>query len=166
MRALWSDEARGVYEDDDEQEEGEMDDGEDSEEVEEESDCGSEHMHEDGAIDEMLNEIRQQVAELSIDELLSSECPDFHGTGFYLTVARTNHSCNPNVTMEFENFNSLVSCKTLRDVSPNEELRMSYISVPDCKSVQTRRRQLRDYLFECACDRCELEWSSRKFNAM
>ena len=165
MQALWSDEARGIYEDEEEDEEEEMDDSD--EYVDEENDdCCSDHMHEDGAIEEMLNDIRRQVNELSIDDLLTAECPDFHGSGFYLTVARTNHSCSPNVTMEFENFNSLVSCKTLRDIPANEELRMSYISVPESKSVRTRRNQLRDYLFECECERCEAESSSKKFNAM
>ena len=167
MRALWSNEARGVYEDDDdEDDEAEVMSEENVEDEEISDDCCSHVMDEEGAIEEMLEEIRQQVAEMSVDELLESECPDFHGTGFYLSVARTNHSCDPNVTMEFENFNCIVSCKTLRNVNANDELRMSYISRPDTKSVQVRRRQLQDYLFECSCDLCEKQWSARKFNAM
>ena len=151
MRALWSDEARGVYEDEEEDEEGEEQD----DDFEEDNETDSEHMHEDGAVDEMLEEIRNEVALVSVEELLSSECPNFHGTGFYLTVARTNHSCTPNVVMEFENFNSVVICKSLCEIEPNSELRMSYISVPEKKSVKTRQSQLVDYLFVCNCKRCE-----------
>ncbi len=155
MRALWSDEARGVYEDEpeDEEEIGSDQDNYD----EEDEDIESEHMHEEGAVDEMLEEIRNEVSILSVEELLSSEFPDFHGTGFYLTVARTNHSCSPNVVMEFENFNSIVTCKSVSDIEPNQELRMSYISLPDTKSVKTRQSQLVDYLFVCNCKRCEEE---------
>ena len=151
MRALWNDEARGIYEDeideDDDQEMSDMDDS-DSDEVDE-------HFHDNESIDEMLNEIRSQVSEIPIERLLEeSEYPNFHGTGFFLSVARTNHSCEPNVSMDFDDGKAIVSCKTLRDINPGEEIRMSYISCPSIRSKKVRQSLLKDYLFTCNCSLC------------
>jgi hypothetical protein len=160
MRALWNDEAQGIYEDEEELEMDHDDEGTDER-------ChDDEEGHNEEAITAMLDEIREAVISLSADELLSVECPTFHGTGFYLSVARTNHSCEPNVQMDFDDLNCTVSCKALRSIAAGEELRMSYISRPDEKSVQLRRSQLWDYLFQCACRKCESEWSQKIFHAM
>jgi hypothetical protein len=149
MRALWDDEARGVY-DDDEEEEMEDDD---------QSVSSEEHCHDEHHVDEMLMAIRAEVAEIPVETLiLEGEYPDFHGAGFFPSVARTNHSCEPNVSMDFDSGNFLVSCKVGdKKIQSGQELRMSYISRPDQRTVVQRRHQLRDYLFECACAKCERE---------
>ena len=154
MRALWNDEAKGVYEDDEDEEEDEsMDD--------EGGDDHSGHCHddhdEDGYVEELLEGLREQVQDLSTQELLDCEYPNFHGTGFFVSVARTNHSCDPNVTMDFESGNAVVSCRTVRPVTCGEELRMSYISNPAAKRYDTRKAQLSDYLFTCVCPLCEAQ---------
>jgi hypothetical protein len=148
MRLLWNDEARGIYEEEDGDE---MDDEE--EEEEEVMDESPEH-HGCGDVDEMIEQVREQVSHLSLTELLDCEYPDFHGTGFFTSVARTNHSCEPNVGMDFDDGNAVVSCKALRDMVPGQELRMSYIARPEEKSVAVRQGQLKDYLFDCRCSRC------------
>jgi hypothetical protein len=149
MRALWDDEAKGVYEDDYMEDEEEVEMG--SEDVE----SDDEHIHEgEQCVDEMLESIRFEVSKMTIGDLLESEYPNFHGTGLYVSVARTNHSCTPNVTMDFDDENATITCKALRDIQQGEELRMSYISNPDNKKVSTRRAQLQDYLFTCNCDLC------------
>jgi hypothetical protein len=153
MRALWNDEARGIYEDECEDEANE----DMSNEVDEEYDEDDErdHCHDEEFIDEMLNQIRSEIDLIPFDRLLEeSEYPDFHGSGLFLTVARTNHSCDPNVTMDFEIGNTVVSCKALRDLMPGEELRMSYISCPSSRSKNVRRDMLKDYFFTCNCSLC------------
>ena len=148
MRLLWNDEARGIYEDEEE------DDDEMEYEEEEEMEESHDHDHGCGDVDEMIEQVREQVSHLSLTELLECEYPDFHGTGFFTSVARTNHSCDPNVVMDFDDGNAVVTCKALRDIVPGQELRMSYIARPEEKSVSARQSQLKDYLFECRCSRC------------
>lgn len=148
MQALWGDEARGVYEDeefdDDEMESDDCDDDDDHHHVEDES-----------CIDKMLSRIRDQVKERHIEELLAeSQFPNFHGTGFFVSVARTNHSCAPNVVMDFDDGNAVVSCKAVKPISPGDQLFMSYISNPESRSKSARQASLKDYLFDCNCSLC------------
>jgi hypothetical protein len=155
MRLLWNDEARGIYEDDDEEDEidDEMEEQDEGGEVEE---CCDSH-HDDNYVDELIAGISEEVAQMSLAELLDSEFPSFHGTGFFTSVARTNHSCDPNIVMDFDNGNATVCCKALRDIGAGEELRMSYIARPETKSKAQRHAQLKDYLFECSCSKCQQE---------
>ena len=158
MRALWDDEARGVY-DDEEDDEEEIADSEEEEDHHEH--CHDhDHCHDEGEfVDDMIAEIREQVATMSLGELLDeeSEYPNFHGTAFFVSVARTNHSCTPNVTMDFDSDNAMVTCKSLFPIAAGEELRMSYISNSATKSRKTRQSLLKDYLFDCACPLCQQE---------
>jgi hypothetical protein len=150
MRLLWNDEARGIYEDGEEgseYEDAEMDD------QCAESECGSAH-HDEGYVDDMIASLRDEVSTLSLQDLLKCENPSFHGTGFFPSVARTNHSCNPNVVMDFDDGCALVTCKALRPIAQGEELRMSYIGRPDEKAKSARQAQLKDYLFDCSCEKC------------
>ena len=151
MRALWDDEAKGVYEED-EEEDNEDDQEMDDDDVDEH--CHDEHGHDEGYVEELLDGIREQVKEMTLEELLNSEYPNFHGTGFFVSVARTNHSCVPNVTMDFESDNCVVSCKAIHAIGSGDELRMSYIANPATKRYGTRQAQLKDYLFTCVCPRC------------
>ena len=155
MRLLWNDEARGIYEDEEEEEDVDYE-SEEMECVDEDGDCCESH-HDEEYVDEMVAAIREEVGQMSIDDLLASEYPNFHGTGFFGSVARTNHSCDPNVVMDFDDNNAVVSCKALRDIEAGEELRMSYIARPESKPRKLRQAQLNDYLFECTCTRCILD---------
>jgi len=149
MRALWNDEAQGIYEDE------EADDAdEDLVDPEDEDEMHDDHHDDHHSVEEMLDDIRNEVKEMSIDELMNAENPAFHGTGFYLSVARTNHSCDPNVQMDFDQFNCTVTCKALKQIGTDSELRMSYIARPDSKSVEVRRHQRVDYLVHCKCEKC------------
>ena len=159
MRLLWNDEARGIYEDDVYESDGEEYDHNMSDDVHEEGedDCHSHHI---GDVDEMIEQIRGEVRSQPVTDLLRCEFPEFHGTGFFTSVARTNHSCDPNVEMNFEQGNCVVCCKALREITAHEELRMSYIGSPNKLSLQLRRAQLKDYLFTCDCRMCSAEVSS------
>jgi hypothetical protein len=156
MRLLWNDEARGIYEDD--SLESLVEGGDESmsnESFDEfENDCHLNHIRD---VDELIDQIRTEISNLSLSDLLLCEFPEFHGTGFFTSVARTNHSCAPNVVMNFERGNYVVSCKALMDIAPHEELRMSYIGLPHKLGLQARRAQLKDYLFTCRCPVCSAE---------
>jgi hypothetical protein len=56
--------------------------------------------------------------------------------------------------MDFEDGCALVTCKALRPIAQGEELMMSYIGRPDEKSKSARQAQLKDYLFDCSCEKC------------
>ena len=128
---LWNDEAKGVDENND------FGDAilEESEGIE------IDEFHSDGTgcVDDLLERIREDVNLMSFDELLGSEYPNFHGTGLYISVARTHHSCQPNVSVDFNEGNAVVSCTAIRDIQADQELQMSYISNPARKSVSHRQ---------------------------
>jgi hypothetical protein len=71
-------------------------------------------------VDDLLERIREDVNLMSFDELLDSEYPNFHGTGLYISVACTNHSWKPNVSMDFNEGSAVVSCTAIRDILADE----------------------------------------------
>jgi hypothetical protein len=134
------------------------------------------HINDDG---KLIEEIRQEVNGLSLEELLEktrTNWPRFHGTGFCPLVARCNHSCDPNIKFYFlgeegrdGNGNAdapqtggkpayvtnRLTAKTLRDIQPGEELRISYVDEDDTRV--RRQLMLREYGFHCRCEKCERE---------
>ncbi len=87
---------------------------------------------------------------------VDSVFPPLDGTAFYETICRINHSCDPNVAVQYiENVGISglqASLVALRDIYPNEELVQSYI---DCNmDTESRQLSLRDYGFICGCVRC------------
>lgn len=156
MRLLWNDEARGIYEGDslDCLVEGGDETMSNESSGDLEDDC---HLNHAADVDELVDQIRTEISNLSLPDLMLCEFPEFHGTGFFTSVARTNHSCAPNVVMNFERGNYVVSCKALRDIAAHEELRMSYIGSINKLCLQARRALLQDYLFTCRCSHCSAE---------
>uniref|UniRef100_A0A674NJ34 Protein-lysine N-trimethyltransferase SMYD5 n=1 Tax=Takifugu rubripes TaxID=31033 RepID=A0A674NJ34_TAKRU len=75
----------------------------------------------------------------------------------YITVNNCcNHSCVPNAEVSFPNNNFLLQLSTLSDISPGEEICISYL---DCcqreRSRHSRHKILREnYLFVCSCIKC------------
>ncbi|KAM3876950.1 LOW QUALITY PROTEIN: histone-lysine N-methyltransferase SMYD3 [Diretmus argenteus] len=74
------------------------------------------------------------------------------GVGLYPSLSLLNHDCRPNCVMVFEG--TKLHLRAVQDISPNEELTISYI---ETVSVTTdRRRHLEDqYHFTCHCQRCD-----------
>jgi hypothetical protein len=80
------------------------------------------------------------------------------GSGFYSIHSCFNHSCDPNCRVllprdDLENAKAIV--QVTRDVEEGEELTMSYIEEDEPYAV--RQEQLRDYGFECRCQKCLVE---------
>lgn len=74
------------------------------------------------------------------------------GVGLYPSLSLLNHDCRPNCVMVFEGTKLLL--RAVRDISPQEELTISYIET--LSLAEDRRRQLEDqYHFTCHCQRCD-----------
>ncbi|KAH9820106.1 hypothetical protein DFH28DRAFT_1200861 [Melampsora americana] len=71
-----------------------------------------------------------------------------------LTPSRLNHDCRPNVAFYFDDHALQVSMHAVRNISPGEELTISY---RDMKLPRLERQQeLEHYGFECTCSVCSL----------
>ncbi|CAG08321.1 unnamed protein product [Tetraodon nigroviridis] len=97
-----------------------------------------------------------------IDQLykdIEKETGDFlncEGSGLFLLQSSCNHSCIPNAEVSFPNNNFLLQLSALSDISPGEEICISYL---DCcqreRSRHSRHKILREnYLFACSCVKC------------
>ena len=78
------------------------------------------------------------------------------GSAHYPTIARLNHSCDPNVDWRAVDGTNEIEVYALRDISHGEELFISYIdqSLPK-PARQTQLWSL--YGFTCECRKCQLE---------
>lgn len=73
------------------------------------------------------------------------------GRELYIAASYFNHSCRPNCFMEGGAL--LATITAARDISPGEELAISYID--EAAPLATRRSQLRrEFYFHCTCERC------------
>ena len=70
-----------------------------------------------------------------------------------------NHHCEPNVTLlkeeAEEERDGRVVARLTRDVAEGEELCNSYVDIS--LPYKKRARELREYGFECKCERCVRE---------
>uniref|UniRef100_A0A3P8S1F4 [histone H3]-lysine(4) N-trimethyltransferase n=1 Tax=Amphiprion percula TaxID=161767 RepID=A0A3P8S1F4_AMPPE len=74
------------------------------------------------------------------------------GVGLYPSLSLLNHDCRPNCMMVFEG--TKVQLRAVQDISPGEELTISYIE--SLSLTEDRQRQLEDqYHFTCHCQRCD-----------
>lgn len=74
--------------------------------------------------------------------------------GLFLKASRINHSCTPNVHVDYNPTISMLTVHATRDINENEELHYSYIP-HICKSPAQRDKGLRFWRFSCDCAACE-----------
>jgi hypothetical protein len=83
------------------------------------------------------------------------------GVSHYSIATKMNHSCEPNVILVYKTQgwgrdHPLVAyIVALKDISPGEELTISYITSED--SYEERQAALANYGFVCRCSKCEHE---------
>lgn len=78
------------------------------------------------------------------------------GTAVYKLPSLFNHSCDPSVHVTWEHGDATLVARAARDVSPGEELTITYIDAD--ASTSTRRETLeQSYGFHCVCHRCLAE---------
>lgn len=79
------------------------------------------------------------------------EDKDFFGYSVYPTASFFNHSCAPNIIKKRDK--NQIHFTTLRDIEPNEELCINYGYSTE-ESVEVRRKDLKEWFFDCSCPRC------------
>uniref|UniRef100_A0A3B3ZLS6 Protein-lysine N-trimethyltransferase SMYD5 n=1 Tax=Periophthalmus magnuspinnatus TaxID=409849 RepID=A0A3B3ZLS6_9GOBI len=110
---------------------------------------------------ELPGQQREQLDSF-IDRLykdIEKETGDFlncEGSGLFILQSTCNHSCIPNAEASFPDNNFRLHLTALCDISPGEEICISYL---DCcqrdRSRHSRHKILREnYLFVCACPKC------------
>mmetsp|Transcript_44898 Transcript_44898/g.129906 ORF Transcript_44898/g.129906 Transcript_44898/m.129906 type:complete len:94 (+) Transcript_44898:147-428(+) len=82
--------------------------------------------------------------------------PSFEGFGLLAGVALTNHSCAPNVRVDFPRGDWVAEARALRPLAAGEEVLQAYVD-EDMDRKWRRKRLLLDYGFECNCTKCEDE---------
>jgi hypothetical protein len=84
------------------------------------------------------------------------------GNAFYSLQACLNHSCVPNARAfkreQDKNGNAVIL--TVGKISPGEEITISYIE--EAEDLEERTEELRDYGFQCSCEKCEAERLARE----
>lgn len=112
---------------------------------------------------ELLSQLRiahERIGFPILGEDVSQPLPVAVGSGHYPTIARVNHSCDPNVEWRFINGTADIELVALRLISRDEELFISYID--QTQNVAHRRQQLQSlYGFVCECPRCLAELKHR-----
>lgn len=76
------------------------------------------------------------------------------GYCFDPTLARMNHSCNPNAEVSFADHTYRVTA--LRDIKKDEPVVIAYIDVNNDRDTRTKELKER-WQFDCKCVRCEGE---------
>jgi hypothetical protein len=99
-----------------------------------------------------------------LDALDASYATAFDGIGLFPLQATMNHTCEPNVSLlkeeGEEERDGRVVARLSRDVAQGEELCNAYVDVS--LPLRRRRRELREYGFECMCARCIREEAEKK----
>lgn len=80
--------------------------------------------------------------------------PDYEGSGLFPLISKFNHSCAPNVTMEFADTNTAFAIAS-RDIRAGDEMMISYVDLR--MDYADRKRDLNQYFFVCKCGVCEIE---------
>ena len=130
----------------------------DMEEEEEGDDDGREEEEEEQELADYYTALQNTVHSVGSLNLF----PPLDGAAFYLNICRINHSCVPNVRVEYVDrgpndaegrmggLSAVV--RVLRPIAQGEELVQSYID-EDAPWVE-RQEALRDYGFTCTCAKC------------
>jgi hypothetical protein len=97
----------------------------------------------------------EETVHLSITDL-SAYFPPLDGTALFTIICCMNHSCNPNVEIQWHDDpkGPLVAKVTaIRPIKTGDELAFSYIDRN--LSYEERQFKLRDYGFICECQKCK-----------
>eukprot|EP01012_Entosiphon_sulcatum_P025462 TRINITY_DN30776_c0_g1_i1.p1 TRINITY_DN30776_c0_g1~~TRINITY_DN30776_c0_g1_i1.p1 ORF type:complete len:448 (-),score=62.13 TRINITY_DN30776_c0_g1_i1:14-1357(-) len=81
--------------------------------------------------------------------------PACSGAGLFALICAMNHSCVPNVTVEYDKDNTAI-VRCVRPIALGEELCNSYIDEEEL-DLAGRQERLEDYGFVCTCARCTAE---------
>ncbi len=78
--------------------------------------------------------------------------------GIFLSAARLNHSCRPNVWRTWDVSSQEMTFRALRDIAQGEELCMNYADVDILGTREERAAEIQEaFGFVCACEVCALK---------
>lgn len=100
-------------------------------------------------------ESEEEEEESDDDSDEEEEFPFMSGMALMPVASTMDHSCEPNVEVEYPFFTRRVAVTATRDIGEGEPLLMSYVENED--SFQGRRAALAHYGFDCACPKCAAE---------
>ncbi|XP_064811928.1 histone-lysine N-trimethyltransferase SMYD5-like [Oncorhynchus masou masou] len=109
-------------------------------------------------LDSFIDQLYKDIERAEFD--LSPQTGDFlncETSGLFLLQSSCNHSCIPKAEASFPNNNFLLHLSALSDISPGEEICISYLDCCQCdRSCHSRQKILREnYLFVCSCPKCD-----------
>jgi len=148
MRCVWGEETTGIFGDDEDRREDAKIDAIMAEAPDDDTADAKVAGH-------AMEEARLEVEKMSFEQLLAAQWPSLHGIALYTTVARSNHSCAPNVKIDFPDNSGRLTATSIAPIAAGEEMCISYID--QTVDVQVRRRRLLEYGFVCSCPRCAQE---------
>jgi len=92
----------------------------------------------------------------AIENFAGMQFIDSEGSGLYWMHSAANHSCVPNAVVEFPFNNHELVMTAATDISPGEEILISYLDgCQQNQSRHSRQKYLREnYLFTCQCPKC------------
>jgi len=85
--------------------------------------------------------------------VVSTGFKDDFGSGIFPTFSRLNHSCTPNVEIDFKPKLGQQTVFATRDIDAGEELTTSYIGLLHCRDQ--RADALRKWTVDCDCNACK-----------
>ena len=97
-------------------------------------------------------------------DALPRPLPECLWSAVYPRISCVNHSCRPSCEVQWFDESHGGTLVATRNIRKGEELYISYIpETVQADSVHARRASLRDYGFECDCDKCTTEaaWQRR-----
>jgi hypothetical protein len=71
------------------------------------------------------------------------------------SIARLNHECIPNAQANFNDQSETMNVQALRDITPDEEITLSYLDDVGEVTTPERQERLESYGFECNCAICD-----------
>ncbi|KAF5153537.1 SET domain protein [Theileria parva strain Muguga] len=95
-----------------------------------------------------------------LNQLIESKelFPDIIGLGLFNFISKMNHSCAPNLEVDYGK-NNIANIIPLCDIREGDEATISYIDEND--SFENRQEKLlKNYGFVCECTKCTLEGSN------
>lgn len=88
------------------------------------------------------------------DNQIPLQHPSSIGKHVARKIARINHSCEPNVAISWNGARKCFVVHTLEEIDKGEEIRCSYIFLPEPR--EERQKALQAWNIECDCDACKL----------
>jgi hypothetical protein len=137
---------------DDEDDDDDDDEDEDDEDDDEDDDDDETKGQDEGDDDEDSEDLRGSGADQPVGARLQRWAKPYNGTALYSLVCCMNHSCVPNVRVEYASGSNVAFVIANRDVEAGEELCISYVD--ESLSYEARTESLAHYGFVCDCPRC------------